>query len=244
MPLISDFIEKALIENISKSSNVSENRRRKLKRRAMVFLQPGMYLTKQLSDSEESKDNVPFNLSSIDNRVDESDAHSSSICFSGNDNNSFRDVQYVSSTSEHTINYFDSKNITGIDNRFEDVSLNKRDDANNISQDSGLSLLDILSSMQKGEGTSNIMSPPSMSTSTAGLINTSDNITIVGSTQTFVGRTSDDSLETTIEPRSFNGRLTGYFCSNIVFNLSNKVLSDTKIDALGRIRVYAYTFIY
>ena len=75
-----------------------------------------------------------------------------------------------------------------------------RDDAN-ILQDSDLSLLDILSSLQKGESSSDIMSP-SISISTAGLINTSGNITIAGSTQTSVVRTSDDSLETTIEPRS------------------------------------------
>ena len=75
-----------------------------------------------------------------------------------------------------------------------------RDDAN-ILQDSDLSLLDILSSLQKGESSSDIMSP-SISISTAGLINTSGNINIAGSTQRSVVRTSDDSLETTIEPRS------------------------------------------
>ena len=72
-----------------------------------------------------------------------------------------------------------------------------------------------------------------MSRSTAGLINTSGNITVVGSTQTSVGRTSDDSLQTTIEHRSINGCLKGYFCSEVVFNLSNKVLSDTEINVLG-----------
>ena len=72
------------------------------------------------------------------------------IYFSGNDNNS-PDVQYVSSTSEHAIDYFDSKNITGIHNMSEDPSLNRSDDANNILQNSDLSLLDILSSLQKDE---------------------------------------------------------------------------------------------
>ena len=38
--------------------------------------------------TEESKDNVAFNLSSIENRVNEEDEHSSSTYFSGNDNNS------------------------------------------------------------------------------------------------------------------------------------------------------------
>ena len=48
----------------------------------MVFLQPGVHL----SDTEELED-VSFNVSSIDNRVDERDVHTSSIV-SRNDNHS------------------------------------------------------------------------------------------------------------------------------------------------------------
>ena len=117
------------------------------------------------------------------------------------------DVQYVSSTSEYAIVYFDSKTITWIGNRSEDHSLNKSDDANNILQGSDLSLLDILSSLQKDENSFNIMRAHSISTSTAGLINTLGNITFVGKTQTSIGSTLDDSVETTIEPRSINSRL-------------------------------------
>ena len=166
--------------------------------------------------------------------VNEGDAHNSSIYFSENDKNSSLYVQYILSTSEHAIDFFDSKNITGIDNRSEDASLNKSDDANNILQDSDLYLLDMISSLHKVESSSDIMSPPSMSASTAGLINTLRNIAMVGSTQTSIGRSSDDSLETTIEPSSINGRLKGYYCSGVVFNLSNKVLSDTEINVLGK----------
>lgn len=83
--------------------------------------------------------------------VNEGDAHNSSIYFSENDNNSSLYVQYVLSTSEHAIDFFDSKNITRIDNRSEDASLNKSDDANNIFHKPDLSLLDILSSLQKDE---------------------------------------------------------------------------------------------
>lgn len=46
--------------------------------------------------------------------VNEGDAHNSSIYFSENDNNSSLYVQYVLYTSEHAIDFFDSKNITGI----------------------------------------------------------------------------------------------------------------------------------
>ena len=178
--------------------------------------------------------NVTFNLSFIDNRVNEGDADSSSIYFPGSHNNSSLNVQYVSSTSEHAIDSVDSKNITGIDNKSEYSSLDKSDDANNVLQDPDLSFLDILTSLHKCGSSSNIMSPPSMSASTAGLINTSGNMTMVGSTQTSVGRTLDDSLETTIEPRSINGRLKGYFYSDVVFNLSNKVLSDNEINVLEK----------
>ena len=103
MSLYSDFIEKDLIENISQSSNVSENRRKTLRGRKMVFQPAGLHLSKELSDTEESKHNVTFNLSSIGNNGNKGDAHSSSIYFSGNDNNSSLDVQYISSASEDAI---------------------------------------------------------------------------------------------------------------------------------------------
>ena len=73
-----------------------------------------------------------------------------------------------------------------------------------------------------------------MSASTARLINSSGNITIVGNTQRSVVCTSDDSLKTTIAPRSINRRLKGYFRSDVVFDLSKKVLSDTEINVLGK----------
>ena len=57
---------------------------------------------------------------------------------------------------------------------------------------------------------------------------------MVASTQKSVGGTSDNSLETTIETRSIKGCLKGYFCSEVVFNLSNEVLPDTEINVLGK----------
>ena len=92
----------------------------------------------------------------------------------------------------------------------------------------------MLTSLHKRGSSSDIMSPPTMSTSTARLINTSGNITMVGSTQTSVGRTSDDSLETTIEPRSIHGCLKGYVCSDVYlisvvrFHLTLKSMSWVK----------------
>ena len=81
-PYFSEFIEKALIENKSKSSNIPINRRKKLTGR--------------------------------------------------NDNHSFSDVHYLSFKLGHAVAYFDSKNITGIDNRSDDTSLNKSNDANKL----------------------------------------------------------------------------------------------------------------
>ena len=115
------------------------------------------------------------------------------------------DVQYVSSTSEHAIVYFDSKNITWIGNRSEDPSLDKSDDANNISHGSDLYLLNIYIAHCRKMKTLLILWV--LIPSTAGLINTSGNIIFVGKTQTSIGSTVDDSVETTIEPRSINSRL-------------------------------------
>ena len=63
----------------------------------------------------------------------------------------------MSSTSKHAIDFFESKNITGTANRSDDTSLKKTDDGN-ILQDCDLSLLDILSLLQKDESCSDIMS--------------------------------------------------------------------------------------
>ena len=41
-------------------------------------------------------------------------------------------------------------------------------------------------------------------------------------------------METAIEPRSIKGHLKGYFCSDVVFNFSNKVLSETEISVLSK----------
>ena len=83
-----------------------------------------------------------------------------------------------------------------------------------------MSLSDIVSSLLKDESSSGTMSPPSISISTAGLINILGNLTIVGNTQTSIGSASDDFVETTIEPRSIASRLKGYFRSDVVFHLS------------------------
>ena len=42
-----------------------------------------------------------------------------------------------------------------------------------------------------------------------------------------------------------NGRLRGYFCLEVFFNLSHKVLSDLEIEVLGKqLGFFSYTIIY
>ena len=41
-----------------------------------------------------------------------------------------------------------------------------------------------------------------------------------------------------------DGRLKGYFCSEVVFNLSHRVLSDLEIDVLDKDWFFSHTIIY
>ena len=47
--------------------------------------------------------------------------------------------------------------------------------------------------------------------------------------------------EEPINRKDNNGRLKGYFCSDVVFNLSHKVLSDLEISALGKRKGFTNT---
>ena len=41
-----------------------------------------------------------------------------------------------------------------------------------------------------------------------------------------------------------DGLLKGYFCSEVVFNLSHRVLSDLEIDVLDKDWFFSHTIIY
>ena len=82
------------------------------------------------------------------------------------------------------------------------------------------SLVDILASLLQDENTVQALSP-SVVTSTAGNVSTHGN------------RTSCFKTEQKPPPAS-SERIKGYFCSDTVFNLSNKVLSQTEISVLEK----------
>ena len=92
---------------------------------------------------------------------------------------------------------------------------------NNVSlSQQDTSLVDILASLLQDENTVQALSP-SVITSTAGNVSTHGN------------RTSCFKTEQKPPPAS-SERIKGYFCSDTVFNLSNKVLSQTEISVLEK----------
>ena len=82
------------------------------------------------------------------------------------------------------------------------------------------SLIDIIASLLQDKNTVQALSP-SVITSTAGNVSTQGN-------RTCCFRTEQKP------PPASSGRIKGYFCSCTVFNLSNKVLSQTEIDILEK----------
>ena len=92
----------------------------------------------------------------------------------------------------------------------------KEDLVTNLSS-GDLSLVDILHDLQKDDIPPN--SPP-----------------LMGSTSGKRTRNSEVTWETSLkEVKTLeNGRLKGYFCSDVVFNLSHKVLTDTEISVLNK----------
>ena len=92
---------------------------------------------------------------------------------------------------------------------------------NNISlSQRGTSLVDILASLLREENTVQTLSP-SVITRTAGNVSTHGN-------STSCSKTEQEA------PPANSERIKSYFCSDTVFNLSNKVLSETEISVLEK----------
>ena len=90
--------------------------------------------------------------------------------------------------------------------------------------------MQILQSLQnENDCVSAATAPPSMVMSTAGIMNTSSSEAI-----------SDNKAVTKVSPSVPLGRvrnagcLRGYFCSEVVFNLSHRVLSNLEIEMMGK----------
>ena len=104
-----------------------------------------------------------------------------------------------------------------------------------VLQNSDLSLLKILQSLQsESRSLSEASNPPMTCTSTAGLINTPTSTTTVEDNIRNVEENISVTQKGLILRTDNNGRLQGYFCSDVVFNLSHKVLTDLEISVLGK----------
>ena len=97
----------------------------------------------------------------------------------------------------------------------------KKQSKNNVSlSQRDTSLVDILASLLEDENIVQALSPSDI-TSTAGNVSTH-------------GKSTSCFKTEQIAPLANSERIKGYFCSNTVFNLSNKVLSPTEISVLEK----------
>ena len=71
-------------------------------------------------------------------------------------------------------------------------------------------------------------------TTTAGLVSTPDGTIAVEDTVINIEDTNNNTQKELTVTMDNSGRLKGYFCSDVVFNLSHKVLSDLEISVLGK----------
>lgn len=102
-------------------------------------------------------------------------------------------------------------------------------------QNSDLSLFKILQSLQNESGSiSEVSSPPLICTSTAGLINAPASTTTVEDTIRNIEENISVTQKELITRTDNNGLLRGFFCSDVVFSFSHKVLADLEISVLRK----------
>ena len=113
-------------------------------------------------------------------------------------------------------------------------------------QNSDLSLLEILQSLQNKSGSfREISDPPLSCTSTASLFDTTTSTNTVEDTIRIIEENISVTWEQPITRTDNNGRLKSYFCSDFVFNLSHKVLTHLEISVLEkRTRFFTLTYVY
>ena len=104
-----------------------------------------------------------------------------------------------------------------------------------VLQNSDLSLLEILQSLQSKSGSvPEAPNLPMTCTSTAGLINTLTSTTTVENNIRNIEQNISVTQEEIITITDNNGRLQGYFCSDVVFNLKHELLTHLEISILGK----------
>ena len=170
------------------------------------------------------------------------DQHSSSLSI--NERNQFLDNELgenksacISSTVDSLVDLDNGSNMkrdemVGKGKKTSEVQSSFND---SVLQNTDLSLLIILQSLQNGSGSvSQKSNPPLICTSTAGLINTPTSTTTIEDNIRNIEENISVTQAAPIPWTDNNGRLKGYFCSDFVFNISHKVLTDLEISVLGK----------
>ena len=144
---------------------------------------------------------------------------SSRVQIAADDNNRTTSEQLL---SQYTI-------IFGDENKSDNLTL----------QESDLSLLQIIELLQnENDCASAATATPTIVTSTAGFIDTSCNEIIVENrfdgNETIARGLPDKSNSVPLRRVGDDGHLKGYFRSDVVFNLSHRVLSELEIEVLGK----------
>ena len=103
-----------------------------------------------------------------------------------------------------------------------------------VLQNYNLSLLETLQSLQNESGSVSETSHPPLTCTSTGLINTPTSTTTEEDTIRNIEENISVTQEEPITRTDNNGRMNGYSCSDLVFNLSHKVLPNLEIDILGK----------
>ena len=218
---MSDDIENALNKTKANetSETISKKRNNKLRRRAMGFTNSCIPLLNDSNDKHSSSLSINERNQLLDNELRENQ----SACISSTVD-SLVDLDNGSSKEG------DEMVGKGKENSEAQSSFN-----DTVLQNFDLSLLEILQSLQNEIGrVSEASNPPMTCTSTAGFINTPTGTTTVENNIRNIEENISVTQEELITRTDHNGCLQGYFCSDVMFNLSHKVLTDLKTSVLGK----------
>ena len=125
---------------------------------------------------------------------------------------------------------------TGLSEKIEDevksgnaTETGEEERSNDVLTQNDESMLNILTSLLSDNSSYNISMPTLRDCSTEGLINTSTNNSLSVDIPAQEEEIEGPTVVTTAE-----GRIEGYFCSDVVFNLSRRVLTDIEIKVLEK----------
>ena len=204
---------------MKKSDRISKKRNKKLRIRAMEFTNSGIPLLNDRNDKHSSSLSLNERNQFLDNEIGENQ----SAC--------------ISSTADSLVDLDNgsSKERDELVGKGKETSETQSSLSDSVLQNSDLSLLEIFQSLQNERGSlSETLNPPLTCTSTAGLINTPTSSTTVEDNIRNIKENISVTLEELITRTDNNRRLKGYFCFNVAFNLSHKVLTDLEISVLAK----------